>query len=231
MAITYKDISQLTQKSAVAGTEKLPVSDTEYITPAQIGSGYLPLAGGSMTGSITLANKTYILSKNTGGTGQNVLGMNENNQVLVGYGSAGNGYDTRMYGNSIQLRYGTSRTEGFTLDSNGHCTAAGHVAVGTGGSNGSYIGSDTTTNIYLHNSSGYILVGEGKVIRRGSSLSDVTLGNATYPWGGVYSSQFVVPNGTSSQYLRADGSVGAITISSSDPTSSQGSNGDIWIKI
>lgn len=30
---TYKDINLLTQKAAVAGTEKLPVSDTEYITP------------------------------------------------------------------------------------------------------------------------------------------------------------------------------------------------------
>lgn len=33
---TYKDINLLTQKSAMAGTEKLPVSDTEYITPDQI---------------------------------------------------------------------------------------------------------------------------------------------------------------------------------------------------
>lgn len=33
---TYKDINLLSQKSAVAGTEKLPVSDTEYITPDQI---------------------------------------------------------------------------------------------------------------------------------------------------------------------------------------------------
>lgn len=36
MAVSYKDISLLTQKSSVAGTEKLPVSDTEYITPNQI---------------------------------------------------------------------------------------------------------------------------------------------------------------------------------------------------
>lgn len=39
MAVTYKDIGQLSQKSSVAGTEKLPVSDTEYITPSQIVSG------------------------------------------------------------------------------------------------------------------------------------------------------------------------------------------------
>lgn len=36
---TYKDIDLLTQKSAVAGTEKLPVSDTEFITPGQIIGG------------------------------------------------------------------------------------------------------------------------------------------------------------------------------------------------
>ncbi len=36
MAVTYKDIDLLSQKSTVAGTEKLPVSDTQYITPAQI---------------------------------------------------------------------------------------------------------------------------------------------------------------------------------------------------
>ena len=38
MAVIYKDIDLLSQKSAVAGTEKLPVSDTEYITPSQISS-------------------------------------------------------------------------------------------------------------------------------------------------------------------------------------------------
>ena len=39
MSISYKDISQLSQKSSVAGTEKTGVSATEYITPAQIVSG------------------------------------------------------------------------------------------------------------------------------------------------------------------------------------------------
>lgn len=37
--INFKDISLLTQKSTIAGTEKIPVSDTEYITPAQIVAG------------------------------------------------------------------------------------------------------------------------------------------------------------------------------------------------
>lgn len=42
MAVTYKDIGQLTQKSSVAGTEKIPVSDTQYITPSQI-AGMIPV--------------------------------------------------------------------------------------------------------------------------------------------------------------------------------------------
>ena len=37
MAVSYKDISQLTQKSTVVGTEKIVISDTAYITPSQIG--------------------------------------------------------------------------------------------------------------------------------------------------------------------------------------------------
>lgn len=36
MSITHKDIALYTQKASLAGTEKIPVSDTEYITPAQI---------------------------------------------------------------------------------------------------------------------------------------------------------------------------------------------------
>lgn len=36
MSVTYKDIDQLSQKPSVAGAEKIPVSDTQYLTPAQI---------------------------------------------------------------------------------------------------------------------------------------------------------------------------------------------------
>lgn len=36
MSVTFKDIGDLSQKSSVAGTEKIHVSDTEYITPSQI---------------------------------------------------------------------------------------------------------------------------------------------------------------------------------------------------
>ena len=61
MAITYKDINLLSQKASVAGTEKLPVSDTEYITPAQITSGLATDSGVvHTTGNETIAgSKTF----------------------------------------------------------------------------------------------------------------------------------------------------------------------------
>lgn len=55
MAVSYKDIDSLSKKTAVAGTEKIPVSDTEYITPEQISNGSLSLSGGTMTGAIAPA--------------------------------------------------------------------------------------------------------------------------------------------------------------------------------
>lgn len=59
MAVTYKDIGQLSQKSSVAGTEKLPVSDTEYITPSQIVSG--------LQKSITVSTSTPTSSQGSNG--------------------------------------------------------------------------------------------------------------------------------------------------------------------
>lgn len=47
MSVTYKDIALYSQKASVAGTEKIPVSDTEYITPAQI-AAQVKVAGSSM---------------------------------------------------------------------------------------------------------------------------------------------------------------------------------------
>lgn len=56
MAVTYKDIDLLTQKSTVAGTEKLPVSDTQYVTPAQIAalaSGDVPMTENSSSTTVS----------------------------------------------------------------------------------------------------------------------------------------------------------------------------------
>ena len=54
MAITYKDIGLLTQKATLVGTEKIPVSDTNFITPNQIVSGIPSFYSGSSSPSSSL---------------------------------------------------------------------------------------------------------------------------------------------------------------------------------
>lgn len=72
---TFKDINQLSQKSAVAGTEKLPVSDTEYITPAQIVSDSFPREGGWLDDdaflSIGDSNQQVSIALDSGGLSVN----------------------------------------------------------------------------------------------------------------------------------------------------------------
>ena len=59
MAINYKDISELSQKSTVAGTEKIPVSATEYITPSLIaGLVSVPTISTSVTEDANSDTKT-----------------------------------------------------------------------------------------------------------------------------------------------------------------------------
>ena len=73
MAITHKDINLLTQKATIVGTEKLPVSDTEYITTSQIvgdvteqleseGQNYIPRCTFNATGGID-GNPEWFIGK------------------------------------------------------------------------------------------------------------------------------------------------------------------------
>lgn len=59
MAIVYKDINDFVKKPSISGLEKLPVSDTEFITPEQItdivtneGQNYVPRCTFNSTGGI-----------------------------------------------------------------------------------------------------------------------------------------------------------------------------------
>ena len=94
MAITYKDINLLTQKPSVAGTEKLPVSDTQYITPAQITSG-LAVDSGLVhtTGNETIAGtKTF--------TGQ--IELDDSNSTVCNLQVTGFGWIQDENNNSVQ---------------------------------------------------------------------------------------------------------------------------------
>jgi hypothetical protein len=93
------------------------------------------------------------------------------------------------------------------LTVNADITTTGKVMVGTGGTN-SYLGSDSATNIYLRNSSGAVLVCDGLAVRRGTTLTNATLGTASYPWLALYATT-VYENGTSlaNKYLALSGGI------------------------
>ena len=55
-SVTYKDIETYSQKASVAGTEKIPVSATEYITPTQIAALTTVLANYALANSVAAWN-------------------------------------------------------------------------------------------------------------------------------------------------------------------------------
>ena len=146
----------------------------------------------SSVGNIYMDNAKTIFIQDTDGTDRSVLNFSSNNNVNLGYGTYNLGSGTYIYGKTLVVRIGgtAASANAVQVDESKNMTVTGYVAVGTGGANGdSRLCSDSATNIYLRNSSGAVLVCDGKVVRRGtsSSLADVTLGSSTYPWGGVYS--------------------------------------------
>lgn len=90
MAITYKSVDLLTQKSVAAGTEKIPVSDTQYITPNQIAA----LAPGGDTSSCV--HKTGDETVGGDKTFTDNIGVVDADHIVYSGGGGGGGF-TRGY--------------------------------------------------------------------------------------------------------------------------------------
>lgn len=84
----------------------------------------------SVTGEVYISNAKGIYAKNSSGTSYLAITLNSSNAFLLGYGIAGAGYSTNLYGNNIYLRYGTSRTIGFTLSAAGNVSVANDFTAG-----------------------------------------------------------------------------------------------------
>ena len=141
------------------------------------------VVGNTSVGSIAMARTSYNYIWATGAGGTLLFGVADKGST----GTANSRMAINQYGVGINgASTYTTATSDYALKVTGNIITSGRVAVGTGADD-SYLTSDTASNIYLHNSSGAVLVCASKVVRRGTSLADVTLGNATYPWGGIYS--------------------------------------------
>jgi len=82
MSVTYKDIDQLSQKSSVAGTEKLPVSDTQYLTPAQIATcKQVHLTDESEMPGSPDASTLYLIDDDGSGGNANIVHLEDESEM------------------------------------------------------------------------------------------------------------------------------------------------------
>lgn len=249
MAITYKDINLLTQKGSVAGTEKLPVSDTQYITPDQIVSGRAVDSA-----VVHLADSEAITGNKTFNKGI-TLGNNGADPSSSGWYRVYVGNKTTNRGNNLILCVGNNFSSGGT--------GAAIIAISI-----SYAGNITFNQLSsAHSNTLQITKVRVDWANNANPAVDIyytgTASNRLYASGigdGVFQPPTLVTNadliGTQTEFTLVDGAkcsgnltlgspsnisfsgtsntlsdiIPNITISTSDPTSSQGSNGDIWIK-
>lgn len=84
---------------------------------------------GDIDGDITLKNYSAIKFKaSSNANSLNVMMVDSNNHLTIGYDLAGNSLPTRIDGNSVSLRYGTGHRNGLILDSTGNVAIGGTTA-------------------------------------------------------------------------------------------------------
>ena len=157
-------------------------------------ANYLPLTGGTITGNLISTKsgtaETYFRATNSNGSIELLTSTNRGvyDRTTATWLIGTNGTNTWLSQGNVGI--GTTSPV-YKLDVVGSIRASDVVYVGTGGAAGnSYVASDEVTNIYLRNSSGAVLVCDGKVVRRGTTLSNVTLGSSSYPWLAAYATTF-----------------------------------------
>lgn len=237
MAVTYKDIDLLSQKSSVVGTEKLPVSDTEYITPAQIAPStekfYFVQGSSSAAGSST--TDQYLSVKWEGtipGVSTAYNGLKIAYRIATRTGVSGGGVvlsidNTNYYPVVIQkntmvtTHYPVGAT--FLAVFNSTQTATAYFTKGTKSTvTGCWqiMEYDSNTNTYQREyvSSGNVeypittryntTTGETYYAEYGRYSEGVTLNPSTNK---ITASGFKVTGGTSGQFLKADGTTDSNT--------------------
>lgn len=220
MAVTYKDIDSLSQKSIPEGTEKLPVSDTEYITVEQI---VMP---------VEEAIAVMLTKQSLDGLTRYKNQINSSGQWT--------GYSESDPDTCVLLPITPGKKYAIT----GSGQSAGYFAVikqSSPGSGNVQFATGYSSRLSLYGlGSPYIFVAPSDAV----SLYLLLVNHSSLEWHFVvYEVNFVAEetdpvfvasaaHGISSSDISTwNAKQKAITVSSSEPTSSDGSNGDIWIVI
>lgn len=193
MAVSYKDINELTQKSSVAGTEKLPVSDTEFITPDQI------------AGIVTVDSA---LSSSSTNPVQNKVVDAEFSKVA--YLGASEGEVSMEVPDTI---------EGITMNGSRVAVTEGVADLGT------VVTAETDPTVPAWAKAANKPTYTASEV--GALPSNTSIPSALSDLSEDTTHRVVTDTEKSTWNAKQN----AITVSSSEPTSSQGSDGDIWIVI
>lgn len=163
--------------------------------------GYLPLTGGTLTGNLTIketgGGTLYLQGTERNGDGGTIMfrsmadasNPQRNGFKIVSEGVAASGDKQNLVfyvSRNETSPFTPSWEEALKINRDRRIYATSYISVG--GYSDSYIGSNAANEIWLHNSNGYPLVCSGTVVRRGSAMTDATLGDTTYRWANVYSS-------------------------------------------
>jgi len=138
-------------------------SRTPFLSKYAAETLYYPLTIESslnVTEGVVLNNNKAIFFKDASGAGRNTLYFDTNNNLALGYGTAGAGYNTYIDGNNITLRYGINHATGLVLASNGNVRIPNTLSV-----------DGTITNKYLAIAESWT-----------DTWSD---GTNTHPWYGI----------------------------------------------
>lgn len=92
--------------------------------------------------SAYIANGYNLSFYDTNSTVRMALGFNSANTLHLGYGTAGAGYNTQIYGNQIYFYHGSSRTNSMTLNASGDLVLANGIRIG--GTSGIRLSYDST---------------------------------------------------------------------------------------
>lgn len=232
MAVTYKDIDDLSQKATVAGTEKLPVSDTEYITPDQIAGLVTVDDELSRTSENPVQNKVVTLAQID--VEEITPASTVTGKYLSRSGSevtAAN-YNYRLFPISQGRLYAVSAALG-----TGYTTGVIRAVIWLD-SNDDVVGESSYAN---HSSNIMAYVNSILVAPTGAVKAAVNY-RPSYAWAGkiglvAYETSAYVgafaQTLTSAEQAQARTNIGVpnITISSSEPTAQDGNDGDIWIVV
>lgn len=141
----YHEGNLSTSGTAFAATKLTTVSKTAWGRTYWTSDGVPTNVSGTITvgnGDIVMNNNKYIYFTDSPSEGsaslREVLRLSNSNYLLIGYGTAAAGYTTRIYGDAIGFRYGTSGTQGMVLRRTGHLTINANDD------------TDATRNIYLN---------------------------------------------------------------------------------